>query len=98
MTDRDSQGIGGIGRRKIGQVQYSFDHILDLVFLRPAVSYNGLLDIERSIFIDWYAAPCARKDNYAPRFSLSDETFYIFSVENIFYNEGIGRRLINDLE
>ena len=52
MADCDSQCVGGILGENLAQPQDCLHHDLDLLFLGPPVAYDGLLDLERRVFMD----------------------------------------------
>jgi hypothetical protein len=50
MTNRYAQRIGRIGTRHAGQQQQPLHHVLHLLLLRLAVTDDGLLDLQGSVF------------------------------------------------
>ena len=52
MAKRHGDGIGRIVRLGyIFELEYAFDHLLDLVLVSPAITCDGLLYLERGVLI-----------------------------------------------
>ena len=71
----DGQGYG-VGRvvwfRSCGQTADTLDHVHDLALFGPAVADDGLLDLERRVFVNREIALTSNEDADAARFSNCD--------------------------
>ena len=81
IGERQRQCIGGIGGRRIGQMQHPLDHLGDSELLRGTVSHNGLLHLARRDFINLESCLRRRDQARAAGFAHDERRLQILRVK-----------------
>lgn len=92
MTDRDRQGIGGVGLRCLAQIEQDFHHVLNLCLRGVAAADQRLLDLIGAIFLQRQRLHAAGHDCNASCLAQLDRRIGILVHENTF-DSRLGRGL-----
>ncbi|KKS42370.1 MAG: hypothetical protein UV02_C0016G0004 [Candidatus Kuenenbacteria bacterium GW2011_GWA2_42_15] len=89
-SDGHGQAVSGvIGLNNGFHAENQLDHLLNLVFVSPAVRSNRLLYFKGSKFINRQATTHCGSQNNASRFGDLDCRFQIFKKEKFFYGQSV---------
>ena len=81
VGERQRQGVGGVGRGRLGQIQKPLDHFGDGGFLRRAVADDGLFHFARGDFENFQAGLGDDRQRRAARFAHDNGRLQILRVE-----------------
>jgi len=90
MTDRDGEGIGGVGRLgNFIEPEQARDHLLDLVFFGFAVSDDGGLDGQRRVLGDFEAGRSGGEHGDTADLSELQGGLHVERVEDVFDGDAV---------
>src|SRR5262245_8681056 len=97
MADRDGERVGRVVRRwHRGEPEDQLDHVLDLRFLRAAVTDHGPLDLRRGVFEDRDTALDGGQHRHAARVTQLERTPDIHGMKQVLDGHGLRPALAND--
>jgi len=82
MRDRQREGVCGVILRYLRQVEQGLDHLLDLIFLRPAGADNRQFDAARLVLINRQPHARALRDDRAARMRENQHGLDVLGVKN----------------
>ena len=93
------EGVGGVHEGEHGFVadaECALQHAGYLLLAGTAVSGNGLLDLERGIFVDGYVAADGGGNGYALCTAQLEHALYVLAEEGCLYGHFVGQVLLDD--
>ena len=91
VTNRNRERICRIvWRRRRLESEKQLHHLLDLMFLRPAESNDGALDLRRRVLHDGKAGFRRRQQRDPPRMAEFQRAAHVAGVEDILHRDTVG--------